>query len=138
MIMSHYFYDLTHFRGLSSNTKKKSSLFGSNENFKICFRDLLTFRELCLALPKAQSIIDYCYGIMQFLHLIDSIQNCLSFNWQYQFRQTDRIVITFPFLILVGKEILLKEAQRQLLYYENQTRACLKVRHQLVYMGKSF
>ena len=29
-----------------------------------------------------------------------------------------------------NKEILLQEAQRQLLYYENQTRACLKVRHQ--------
>ena len=102
--MSHCFYDLTHFRGQSRNTKIYFIAFWSNENFKICFRDLLTFRELCLALLKAQSIIDYCYGIMQFLHLIDSIQNCLSFNWQYQFRQTDRIVITFPFLILVGIE----------------------------------
>ena len=34
-----------------------------------------------------------------------------------------------------AKEILLQEAQRQLLYYENQIRAC-SFNHQLVYMGK--
>ena len=36
------------------------------------------------------------------------------------------------------KEILLQEVQRQLLCYESQTRACFKVRHQLVYMDKYF
>ena len=39
------------------------------------------------------------------------------------------------YLIAIIKEALL-EAQRELLYYENQIRACLKVQHQLVYMGK--
>ena len=45
------------------------------------------------------------------------------------------LISTLDYQINEHKEILLQEAQRQLLYYENQTRACLKVRHS-TYMGK--
>ena len=34
---------LTHFRSLGKKYKKNCSVFGSNENKKICFRNLLTF-----------------------------------------------------------------------------------------------
>ena len=37
MIISHYFYDLTQAR--AEIQKYFRSIFGSNENFKICFRD---------------------------------------------------------------------------------------------------
>ena len=40
-----HFFDLTHFRGQGRN-QKKHSFFGSNENIKICFRNLLTFRNI--------------------------------------------------------------------------------------------
>ena len=40
------FVDLTHFRELRAEIQKYfCSIFGSNENFKICFRDLLTEME---------------------------------------------------------------------------------------------
>ena len=40
------FFYLTHFRELfkGRNTKIFSFVFGTNENFKICFLDLMTFR----------------------------------------------------------------------------------------------
>ena len=40
------FFDLTHFKELGQKYKKKSFFFGSNENLKICIRDLLTFSVL--------------------------------------------------------------------------------------------
>ena len=44
------FFELTYFRGLGRNTKKSLSFFGSNENFEICFWNLLTFRyKFCVA-----------------------------------------------------------------------------------------
>ena len=41
--MNHYFYDLTHLEAREEIQKYFRSFFGSNEDFKICFRDLLTF-----------------------------------------------------------------------------------------------
>ena len=43
MILSHYFYDLTHLEAREEKQKYFRSFFGSNEDFKLCFRDLLTF-----------------------------------------------------------------------------------------------
>jgi hypothetical protein len=45
MSMSHYFYDLTHFKARAEIEKYFRSVFGSNENFKICFRNSLTFSD---------------------------------------------------------------------------------------------
>ena len=37
------FFDLTYFRELGQKYKNILFVFGSNKNFKICIRDLLTF-----------------------------------------------------------------------------------------------
>ena len=46
------FFDLTHFRELGQKQKNIQIVFGSNENFKICFRNLLTFITLQLILSN--------------------------------------------------------------------------------------
>ena len=41
--MNHYFYDSIYLAARAEVQKYFHSFFGSNENFKICFRDILTF-----------------------------------------------------------------------------------------------
>ena len=99
----HSFFDLIHFRelGLQELQKYFRSFFGSNENFKICFRDLLAFKRgksNCDIIPKAtemgqQNKAESCvkgYSVLALLHAKKTfaglLRNCtllLSFRKFY-------------------------------------------------------
>ena len=78
MIMSHYSYDLTHFRGQGISTKIFSLIFGSNEKFGIAFQDKLTFSPLWF--KRILLLILRCH----MRNLISMDKNCSALN-QSQF-----------------------------------------------------